>query len=192
MTTNDDRRSDALPVSRELATPAIASCHSRSLTDSVLCTDAYALSSALAALQYSAAARVKHLFTAPTVAFRGVSLESITPFGGRVLVNLLVRNPNPYSLSTSGMTYELFVRDTVGRRARRRHVASHGRRTRLAARGASARREPARDSRCGERGRRLRDGAVSPRRRRHGRHADWYANRFPFDQKGEFAPVKPR
>jgi LEA14-like dessication related protein len=57
---------------------------------------------------------VKHLFTAPTVAFRGVSLESITPLGGRVRVNLLVRNPNAYSLSTSGMTYELFVRDTVG------------------------------------------------------------------------------
>ena len=39
--------------------------------------------------------------------------ESITPLGGRVRVNLLVRNPNPYSLSTSAMTYELFVRDTV-------------------------------------------------------------------------------
>ena len=46
-------------------------------------------------------------------AFRGVALESISPFGGRVRVNLLVRNPNPYSLSTSAMTYELFVRDTV-------------------------------------------------------------------------------
>lgn len=66
----------------------------------------------ISALGCSAAA--KHLFTAPTVAFRGVSLESITPIGGRVRVNLLVRNPNPYSLSTSGMTYELFVRDTIG------------------------------------------------------------------------------
>src|SRR5437868_10970599 len=66
---------------------------------------------ALAAFGCSAAA--KHLFTAPTVAFRGVALESISPFGGRVRVNLLVRNPNPYSLSTSSMTYELFVRDTV-------------------------------------------------------------------------------
>ena len=66
---------------------------------------------ALAAFGCSAAAR--HLFTAPTVAFRGVALESIGPFGGRVHVNLLVRNPNPYSLSTSAMTYELFVRDTV-------------------------------------------------------------------------------
>lgn len=56
---------------------------------------------------------VKHLFTSPTVTFRGVALESISPFGGRVRVNLLVRNPNPYSLSTSAMTYELFVRDTV-------------------------------------------------------------------------------
>jgi LEA14-like dessication related protein len=25
----------------------------------------------------------------------------------------MVHNPNPYSLSTSGMTYELFVRDTI-------------------------------------------------------------------------------
>jgi LEA14-like dessication related protein len=59
------------------------------------------------------ASAARHLFTAPTVAFRGVALESITPFGGRVRVNLLVHNPNPYSLSTSSMTYELFVRDTV-------------------------------------------------------------------------------
>lgn len=59
------------------------------------------------------ASAAKHLFTAPTVAFRGVALEAITPLGGRVRVNLLVRNPNPYSLSTSAMTYELFVRDTV-------------------------------------------------------------------------------
>src|SRR4051812_2470474 len=56
---------------------------------------------------------VKHLFTAPTVAFRGVALESLSPFGGRVRVSLLVRNPNRYSLSTSAMTYELFVRDTI-------------------------------------------------------------------------------
>src|SRR4029077_8086467 len=54
---------------------------------------------ALALLGCSSA--VKHLFTSPTVAFRGVSLVSITPLGGRVLVNLIVRNPNPYSLSTS-------------------------------------------------------------------------------------------
>jgi LEA14-like dessication related protein len=56
---------------------------------------------------------VKHLFTSPTVVFRGVALESISPFGGHVRVNLLVRNPNSYSLSTSAMTYELFVRDTI-------------------------------------------------------------------------------
>src|ERR687889_1881142 len=70
-----------------------------------------ALAIALAALGCASAA--KHLFTAPTVVFRGVALESISPFGGRVRVNLLVRNPNAYSLSTSAMTYELFVRDTV-------------------------------------------------------------------------------
>lgn len=66
---------------------------------------------ALATLGCASAA--KHLFTSPTVVFRGVALESISPFGGRVRVNLLVHNPNPYSLSTSGMTYELFVRDTI-------------------------------------------------------------------------------
>lgn len=59
------------------------------------------------------ASAAKHLFTAPTVAFRGVALETLTPLGGRIRVNLLVYNPNPYSLSTSGMTYELFVRDSV-------------------------------------------------------------------------------
>ena len=68
---------------------------------------------ALAVGALACASAAKHLFSAPTVAFRGVALESISPFGGRVRVNLLVRNPNPYSLSTSGMTYELFVRDTV-------------------------------------------------------------------------------
>jgi LEA14-like dessication related protein len=66
---------------------------------------------AIAAVGCASAA--KHLFASPTVVFRGLALESISPFGGRVRVNLLVRNPNPYSLSTSSMTYELFVRDTV-------------------------------------------------------------------------------
>src|SRR5690242_11873103 len=64
-------------------------------------------------LAVGCASAAKHFFTAPTVAFRGVALEGITPLGGRIRVNLLVRNPNPYSLSTSGMTYELFVRDTI-------------------------------------------------------------------------------
>src|SRR5207237_9449739 len=70
-----------------------------------------AVAIALAAFGCSAAA--KHLFTAPTVAFRGVALESISPFGGRVRVNLLVRNPNPYSLSTSALPYELLARDAA-------------------------------------------------------------------------------
>jgi LEA14-like dessication related protein len=81
----------------------------------------------LAALGCGSAA--KHLFTAPTVAFRGVALESISPFGGRVRVSLLVHNPNPYSLSTSAMTYELFVRDTIavarGTDTLRRTVGGH-------------------------------------------------------------------
>ena len=68
---------------------------------------------AVALATLGCASAVKHLFTSPTVAFRGVALESISPFGGRVRVNLLVHNPNPYSLSTSAMTYELFVRDTI-------------------------------------------------------------------------------
>lgn len=68
---------------------------------------------AVALIALGCASAAKHLFTAPTVAFRGVALEGINPLGGRLRVNLLVRNPNPYSLSTSGMTYELFVRDTI-------------------------------------------------------------------------------
>lgn len=68
---------------------------------------------ATALLAFGCASAAKHLFTAPTVKFRGVALESISPFGGRVRVKLIVQNPNPYSLSTSAMTYELFVRDTI-------------------------------------------------------------------------------
>jgi LEA14-like dessication related protein len=68
---------------------------------------------ALSLAAVGCAAAAKHLFTSPTVKFRGVALESISPFGGRIRVNLMVHNPNPYSLSTSGMTYELFVRDTI-------------------------------------------------------------------------------
>ena len=64
-------------------------------------------------LATACAAAAKHLFTSPTVKFRGVALESISHFGGRIRVNLMVHNPNPYSLSTSAMTYELFVRDTI-------------------------------------------------------------------------------
>src|SRR5579872_6432824 len=71
------------------------------------------LTLAILASVAACASAAKHLFTAPTVAFRGVALETLTPLGGRIRVNLLVHNPNPYSLSTSGMTYELFVRDTV-------------------------------------------------------------------------------
>jgi hypothetical protein len=71
------------------------------------------LGAALSIAVLGCASAAKHLFTSPTVVFRGVALESISPFGGRVRVNLLVRNPNPYSLSTSAMTYELFVRDTI-------------------------------------------------------------------------------
>jgi hypothetical protein len=73
----------------------------------------WTLSAAAVLLALGCASAAKHFFTAPTVAFRGVALEGITPLGGRIRVNLLVRNPNPYSLSTSGMTYELFVRDTI-------------------------------------------------------------------------------
>ena len=71
------------------------------------------LTAAILASVAACASAAKHLFTAPTVAFRGVALETFTPLGGRIRVNLLVHNPNPYSLSTSGMTYELFVRDSV-------------------------------------------------------------------------------
>ena len=147
------------------------------------------LALALPALGCSSA--VKHLFTAPTVAFRGVSLQSITPLGGRVLVNLLVRNPNPYSLSTSGMTYELYVRDTVGVAAGadtlHRTVGGHD--SLLVAlpldvslRGILAA------------GNAVVGYGMVPYRLVGTVTADTPigAKKIPFDQKGEFAPVKPR
>ena len=80
-------------------------------------------------LAVGCSAAAKHLFASPTVVFRGVALENVGPFGGRVRVKLLVHNPNPYSLSTSGMTYELLVRDTValarGADTVRRTVGGH-------------------------------------------------------------------
>lgn len=141
------------------------------------------------ALGCSAAA--KHLFTAPTVAFRGVSLQSITPLGGRVLVNLLVRNSNPYSLSTSGMTYELFVKDTIGLAAGadtlHRTVGGHD--SLLVAlpldvslRGILAA------------GNAVVGYGMVPYRLVGAITADTPigARKIPFDQKGEFAPVKPQ
>ncbi|HKO15571.1 MAG TPA: LEA type 2 family protein [Gemmatimonadaceae bacterium] len=81
----------------------------------------------LAGIACSSAAR--HVFTSPTVAFRGVALDGIGPFGGRVRVALLVRNPNPYSLSTRSMQYQLFVRDSVpvasGQDTTHRAIAGH-------------------------------------------------------------------
>jgi LEA14-like dessication related protein len=67
----------------------------------------------LSLLVAACSAAAKHLFTSPTVIFRGVALETIGPLGGRLRVKLLVHNPNPYGLSTSGMSYELYVRDTI-------------------------------------------------------------------------------
>jgi hypothetical protein len=147
------------------------------------------LALALPALGCSAAA--KHLFTAPTVAFRGVSLEGITPLGGRVRVNLLVRNPNPYSLSTTGMTYELFVQDTVGvaRGEDTVHRSVGGHDSLLVAlpldvslRGILAA------------GNAVVGYGMVPYRLVGTVTADTPigARRIPFDQKGEFAPVKPR
>jgi len=67
----------------------------------------------LAVIAVSCASAAKHLFTAPTVAFRDVALEGISPIGGRLRVSLLVRNPNGYSLSTSGLSYRLYVKDSI-------------------------------------------------------------------------------
>ena len=134
---------------------------------------------------------VKHLFSSPTVAFRGVALEGISPFGGRVRVNLLVRNPNPYSLSTSGMTYELFVRDTIavarGVDTLRRTVGGHDSLIvdlplDVSLRGLAL----AANSVVGY-------GAV-PYRLIGDITADTPigSRKIPFDQKGEFAPVRVR
>jgi hypothetical protein len=148
-----------------------------------------AVSVALAALGCASAA--KHLFTAPTVAFRGVALESFSPFGGRVRVNLLVHNPNPYSLSTSGMTYELFVRDTIAlaRGADTLHRTVGGHDSLIVAlpldvslRGVAL----AANSVVGY--------GIVPYRLVGDVTADTPigSRRIPFDQKGEFAPVKIR
>ncbi|HEY7233281.1 MAG TPA: LEA type 2 family protein [Gemmatimonadaceae bacterium] len=135
-------------------------------------------------------AAAKHLFTAPTVAFRGVALEGITPLGGRIRVNLLVRNPNPYSLSTSGMTYELFVRDTiaVAKGIDTTHHTVGGHDSLLVAlpldvslRGILAA------------GNAVVGYGMVPYRLVGDVSADTPigTRRIPFDQKGEFAPVKP-
>ena len=150
-----------------------------------ICTAALAL----AALGCASAA--KHLFTAPTVVFRGVALESISPFGGRVRVNLLVHNPNAYSLSTSAMTYELFVRDTIAlaRGADTLHRTVGGHDSLLVAlpldvslRGLAL----AANSVIGY--------GMVPYRLVGDITADTPigSRRIPFDQKGEFAPVKIR
>jgi len=137
------------------------------------------------------ASAVKHLFSSPTVTFRGVALESISPFGGRVLVNLLVRNPNPYSLSTSAMTYELFVRDTVavarGADTVRRTVGGHDSLIVALPLDVSLRGLVlAANSVVGY--------GMVPYRLVGDITADTPigARKIPFDQKGEFAPVKLR
>ena len=148
-----------------------------------------AVAIALAALGCASAA--KHLFMSPTVVFRGVALESISPFGGRARVNLLVHNPNPYSLSTSAMTYELFVRDTiaVARGADTLHRTVGGHDSLLVAlpldvslRGLAL----AANSVVGY--------GMVPYRLVGDVTADTPigSRRIPFDQKGEFAPVKIR
>ena len=146
---------------------------------------------AVALVALGCASAAKRLFTAPTVVFRGVALESISPFGGRVRVNLLVHNPNPYSLSTSAMTYELFVRDTiaVARGADTLHRTVGGHDSLLVAlpldislRGLAL----AANSVVGY--------GMVPYRLVGDITADTPigARRIPFDQKGEFAPVKIR
>ena len=143
-----------------------------------------------AILALGCASAAKHFFTAPTVAFRGVALEGITPFGGRVRVNLLVRNPNPYSLSTSAMTYELFVRDTIavarGADTLHRTVAGHdsllvGLPLDVSLRGLML----AANSVVGY--------GMVPYRLVGDITADTPigSRKVPFNQKGEFAPVKP-
>ena len=133
----------------------------------------------------------KKLFTAPTVAFRGVALEGIGLTGGRVRVNLMVRNPNRYSLSTVGMTYRLLVRDSVevarGEDTTRRTVAGHDSTLfslplDVSFRGLST----------------AANAVVAYGLIRYRLVGDVVADtpigerRIPFDQKGDFAPVRPR
>jgi hypothetical protein len=147
---------------------------------------------AIGALSGSAcSSAAKHLFTSPTVAFRGVVLENIGLTGGRVRVNLLVRNPNPYSLSTTGMTYRLLVRDSVevarGEDTSRRTVPGHDSTVVSLPLDVSFR------------GLSVAANAVAaygliPYRLVGDVTADTPIGqrRIPFDQKGDFAPVRPR
>jgi late embryogenesis abundant protein len=132
------------------------------------------------------ASAAKHLFTSPTVLFRGVAFESLTPLGGRVRVNLLVRNPNPYSLSTSGMSYELFVRDTVAVTLHRT-VGGHDSLLVSLPLDVSLRGILAAGSAVVGYG-------MVPYRLVGDLTADTPigTRKVPFDQKGEFTPVKPR
>jgi LEA14-like dessication related protein len=84
---------------------------------------------ALAATTFGCRTVARHVFTAPTVAFRGVSLVGMGLTGGSIEIVLNVANPNPYSLSASQLTYRLLVQDTVeighGSAATALHVGGH-------------------------------------------------------------------
>ncbi len=72
-----------------------------------------AVSLVLATTAGSCRSVARHVFTQPTVAFRGVSLVGMGLTGGSIEIVLEVNNPNVYSLSASQLSYRLLVQDSV-------------------------------------------------------------------------------
>ena len=68
----------------------------------------------LAAVGLAACDRfVPRPFVPPKAEFRGVRLRSAGLGGGVVDVQILLRNPNPYSLTAASATYRVFAGDSV-------------------------------------------------------------------------------
>jgi LEA14-like dessication related protein len=70
-----------------------------------------------------------YVYTPPSVALRNVVLNGIGLTGGSLRVSLVVRNPNFYPLSTTGLQYRLLVHDSIpvaqGVDSTRRRVPAH-------------------------------------------------------------------
>lgn len=58
-------------------------------------------------------AAARRLYHPPTVELRNVAVDRVDITGGLLRVALMVRNPNPYALSSAGMQYRLLVGDSV-------------------------------------------------------------------------------
>jgi LEA14-like dessication related protein len=73
---------------------------------------------ALAALAAACAvagcrAAVDRVFTPPTAVLRGVAVQGFGIQGAELVVTVALANPNPYPLSATGATYQLFAADSI-------------------------------------------------------------------------------